>query len=74
MILVGIGIAFGGTWLIQDSQPQHRRKEKLPLLPKNPHEGHPLHGGLSTGPKTPEGKACSALNGRKGGRPKNQTP
>jgi hypothetical protein len=35
MILVGIGIAFGGTWLIQDSQPQLRRKEKLPPLPIN---------------------------------------
>lgn len=33
-----------------------------------------LHGGLSTGPTTHEGKARSALNGRLGGRPKNQTP
>jgi hypothetical protein len=38
MILVGIGFAFGGTWLIQDSQPQRRRKEKLPPLPKSPHD------------------------------------
>ena len=33
-----------------------------------------LHGGLSTGPTTSEGKAQSALNGRLGGRPKNQSP
>jgi hypothetical protein len=38
MILVGIGFAIGGTWLIQDSQPQRRRKEKLPPLPKSPHD------------------------------------
>jgi len=29
-----------------------------------------LHGGLSTGPKTPEGKARAALNGRCPKRPK----
>lgn len=29
-----------------------------------------LHGGLSTGPKTPEGKKRSAENGKLGGRPK----
>jgi hypothetical protein len=29
-----------------------------------------LHGGLSTGPKTPEGLARSAANGRLGGRPR----
>lgn len=29
-----------------------------------------LHGGRSTGPKTPEGKARSALNGVLGGRPR----
>lgn len=33
-----------------------------------------LHGGLSTGPKTAEGKHRSASNGLKGGRPKKQTP
>ena len=33
-----------------------------------------LHGGLSTGPKTEEGKKRSALNGLKGGRPKNPSP
>ena len=32
-----------------------------------------LHGGLSTGPKTPEGRAKCALNGRKPKR-KKQTP
>lgn len=33
-----------------------------------------LHGGLSTGPKTEEGRRQSAINGRKGGRPrKNNT-
>lgn len=29
-----------------------------------------LHGGCSTGPRTPEGKARSAANGRLGGRPR----
>ncbi len=29
-----------------------------------------FHGGLSTGPKTPQGRRRSALNGRKGGRPR----
>lgn len=38
MILAGIGFALWGTWLIQDSQPQRRRKEKLPPLPKSPHD------------------------------------
>lgn len=34
-----------------------------------------LHGGLSTGPKTPEGREQSRINGRKGGRPrKNPSP
>ena len=33
-----------------------------------------LHGGLSTGPKTEEGKKKSALNGLKGGRPKKPSP
>ncbi|MBK5966173.1 hypothetical protein CCR95_19325 [Thiocystis minor] len=28
------------------------------------------HGGLSTGPVTPEGREQSRINGRKGGRPK----
>jgi hypothetical protein len=36
-IIAGIGLALVGTWLIQDSQPQRRRKEKLPPLPKSPH-------------------------------------
>ena len=34
----------------------------------------PLHGGLSTGPRTAEGKLRSAQNGFKGGRPKKRTP
>ena len=29
-----------------------------------------FHGGLSTGPKTEQGRRQSALNGRKGGRPR----
>jgi hypothetical protein len=29
-----------------------------------------LHGGLSTGPKTTEGKVVSSANGAKGGRPR----
>ncbi|TYC54725.1 hypothetical protein ETQ85_17720 [Zoogloea oleivorans] len=29
-----------------------------------------LHGGASTGPRTPEGKAASSRNGRLGGRPR----
>jgi hypothetical protein len=29
-----------------------------------------FHGGMSTGPRTPEGKAASRLNGSKGGRPR----
>lgn len=34
-----------------------------------------LHGGLSTGPKTVQGKEASRRNGKKGGRPKkNLTP
>jgi hypothetical protein len=33
-----------------------------------------IHGGESTGPKSAEGKARSAANGKKGGRPKKQTP
>ena len=33
-----------------------------------------LHGGLSTGPRTTEGKSRSAMNGVKGGRPKKRTP
>ena len=34
-----------------------------------------FHGGLSTGPRTPEGKRRSALNGHLGGRPrKKQSP
>ncbi len=33
-----------------------------------------LHGGLSTSPRTPEGKARSALNGRLGGRPRKRSP
>ena len=33
-----------------------------------------LHGGLSTGPTTSEGKSRSALNGSLGGRPKKQSP
>lgn len=33
----------------------------------------PAHGGLSTGPKTPEGRRQSAINGRKGGRPRKAT-
>jgi len=32
-----------------------------------------FHGGLSTGPKTPEGKAKCALNGRCPKRPRKQT-
>ena len=28
-----------------------------------------FHGGMSTGPKTPEGRWQSAVNGRRGGRP-----
>jgi len=35
----------------------------------------PLHGGLSTGPRTAAGKARSAANGKRGGRPrKKQSP
>ncbi|WP_083827478.1 HGGxSTG domain-containing protein [Thiorhodococcus drewsii] len=33
-----------------------------------------LHGGGSTGPRTAEGKARSALNGRLGGRPRKRSP
>lgn len=33
-----------------------------------------LHGGLSTGPKTPEGKEQARINGRKGGRPRKPKP
>ncbi len=29
-----------------------------------------FHGGLSTGPKTPQGRRQSAINGRLGGRPR----
>ena len=33
-----------------------------------------LHGGLSTGPKTPEGKAATARNGREPKRSRKQSP
>lgn len=33
-----------------------------------------LHGGRSTGPKTERGRRQSALNGRKGGRPRKPKP
>jgi hypothetical protein len=36
-IVAGIGFALWGTWLLQDSQAR-RRKEKLPALPKSPHD------------------------------------
>ena len=32
-----------------------------------------LHGGMSTGPKTPQGRRQSAENGHRGGRPQKKT-
>ncbi len=37
-VVVGISLCFGGTWMIQDSQPTKKKKSKIPNLPKSPHD------------------------------------